>query len=138
MQQKVKKQVFFNMTIALCLLQSSLQSCYADHLLQVCAASLPPHQGNHQRFLEMSSRGTENPACKDTVKPRLASFYSSHPSPLTACIALLTLKKSPEVPSNPLQKQSTTKSRAKTGHENQIPSFTVQQALVRDKFSPCQ
>lgn len=44
MQQKVKNQEgFFAMTIALCLLQSSLQSCYANHSLQVRAASLLPH-----------------------------------------------------------------------------------------------
>lgn len=123
------------MTIALCLLQSSLQSCYANHSLQVRAASLPPHEGNHQRLLGMLSRGAEHPVRKDTVKPGLTSFYSSHPSPLTACIALLTVKRSPEVPSNPLQMQSRTKSRAKTSYENQIPSFTAASITERHVFS---
>lgn len=126
------------MTIAQCLLQSSLQSCYANHLLQACAASLLLHKGNHQHLLESLSHGTENPGCEDAVKPRLISFGCSHPSPLTACIALLMLKKSSGVPSNPLRKQSRMKSRAKTSYENQIPSFTGQQASLRPTFSVCQ
>lgn len=128
--------VCFNVTIPLCLLQNSLQSSL--HLLQVCVASLLLHEGNYQRLSEMLSPGTENPVCKDTVKPRLTSLYSSHPAPLNAGIALLMLKQSSEVPSNPLQKQSRTKSRAKTVYENQILSFSAQQALVRGTCSPCQ